>query len=179
MILPCIVLGEEPELINETTDWLERKLELRRHEALSAVKSAADSQLAPFTTDGCSGGLSAGWEYLGSVLEDFRRTHGERPPWESCCIAHDRLYHKADPRNATPSESFAARRQADLALHQCVIQTGQQRTAQLSASYGLSAEQITALYETVANLMYRAVRIGGIPCSGLPWRWGYGWPQCD
>ena len=34
-------------------------------------------------------------------------------------------------------------------------------------------------HEAVASLMYRAVRLGGIPCSGLPWRWGYGWPECD
>ena len=34
------------------------------------------------------------------------------------------------------------------------------------------------LYAAIAELMYRAVRIGGIPCSGLPWRWGYGWPEC-
>ena len=35
------------------------------------------------------------------------------------------------------------------------------------------------VYEVIGDLMYRAVRIGGIPCSGLPWRWGYGWPECD
>jgi hypothetical protein len=35
------------------------------------------------------------------------------------------------------------------------------------------------IYQGIADLMYRAVRLGGIPCSGLPWRWGYGWPACD
>ena len=31
----------------------------------------------------------------------------------------------------------------------------------------------------IADLMYRAVRIGGVPCTGLPWPWDYGWPECD
>ena len=30
-----------------------------------------------------------------------------------------------------------------------------------------------------ADMMYRAVRIGGGPCTGLPWRWGNGWPGCN
>ena len=37
---------------------------------------------------------------------------------------------------------------------------------------------VETLYAANAELMYSAVRIGGIPCSALPWRWGYGWPEC-
>ena len=79
----------------------------------------------------------------------------------------------------TPDESFEARKDADLTLKACVIETGIERAPKLVKEYKLSTEQVSLLYETVANLMYRAVRLGGIPCSGLPWRWGYGWPECE
>lgn len=36
----------------------------------------------PFTTDGCSGGMSALWQLV------FRRS----PPWEDLCITHDKAY---------------------------------------------------------------------------------------
>lgn len=36
----------------------------------------------PFTTDGCSGGLSWLW----------RNLYRTPPPWEALCIEHDRLY---------------------------------------------------------------------------------------
>ena len=51
--------------------------------------------------------------------------------------------------------------------------------AVLNDEYGLSVDQVEVLYDSIAGLMYRAVRIGGVPCSGLPWRWGYGWPACE
>lgn len=44
---------------------------------------------SPFTTDGCSGGMSALWRLacrLGAVAESV-------PPWEGDCVAHDRAYH--------------------------------------------------------------------------------------
>jgi len=31
----------------------------------------------------------------------------------------------------------------------------------------------------IAEIMYRAVRLGGAPCTTLPWRWGFGWPKCE
>jgi len=171
--------ADEPAPNEPMMDTLERQLELDRHARLALRRSAPDSRLAPFTTDGCSGGLSAGWDYLGAWFARFRTVHGDRPPWESCCVAHDRLYHAAGPRDATPEESFERRRDADLALRACVIETGAERVHELSAEYGLSEEQIAGLYRTVADLMYRSVRLGGIPCSPFPWRWGYGWPACD
>jgi hypothetical protein len=159
-------------------DSMERALEMWRHQRLVQRKLAAQSELTEFATDGCSGGLSAGWEYLATTLPRFRQIHGDRPPWESCCIAHDRLYHAAGGREATAAESFEARKAADLALQTCIVATGANRVSELGREYDLSAEQVAALYDTVAALMYRAVRIGGVPCSGLPWRWGYGWPEC-
>jgi hypothetical protein len=149
------------------------------HGRLVLIKAAPGSVLADFTTDGCSGGLSAGWDYLAQRLPAFRDRHGERPPWELCCVAHDRLYHTGGPRDAMASESFGARKAADLALKVCVLEAGIERTQELVDEYGLSAEQVGTIYEAVAELMYRAVRVGGVPCSGLPWRWGYGWPDCE
>jgi len=40
-------------------------------------------------------------------------------------------------------------------------------------------KQVMSLYESIAESMYTAVRLGGMPCTGLAWRWGYGWPACN
>jgi hypothetical protein len=167
------------ETAESGVDALERQLEMQRHEQLVVRKASPDSMLAPFTSDGCSGGLSVGWEYLAGKIQRFQATHGTRPAWEACCITHDRVYHSAGPREATAAESFTARREADLELRACVLGIGVKRTPELSAEYGVSAEEVELLYAAIADLMYRAVRIGGMPCTGLPWRWGYGWPACD
>lgn len=171
--------GQESPTMNATLDSAERKLELWRHEHLTVVKQSSTATLAPFTTDGCSGGLSSAWDYMASVLPEFGKTHGQAPPWENCCIEHDRAYHNGGARDITAEKSFEVRKQADVALEACVLATGKERAPQLSQEYGLSNEQILRLYDVVAAMMYRAVRIGGPPCSDLPWRWGYGWPKCD
>ncbi len=167
--------AQSPSLI----DGLEQTLELSRHQRLVEQQQRPDASLAPFTTDGCSGGLSVGWNYLSNAIEALRNNHGEHPPWESCCIAHDRDYHQAGGRGITADQSFEARRQADETLKDCVLGIGAERTPELSEQYGLSAQEVGVIYQGIADLMYRAVRLGGIPCSGLPWRWGYGWPACD
>jgi hypothetical protein len=165
-----------PEALFDSLEW---KLEKELHEKLVARKQLADSDLSPFATDGCSGGLSVGWGYLSENIEHIREIHGDKPPWESCCVVHDRAYHQAGPRAATSEMSFAARREADSLLRACVIETGAERAPELSLQYELSEENIELLYQVIADLMYRAVRLGGVPCSGLPWRWGYGWPSCE
>ncbi len=150
-----------------------------RHELLAAIKTHPQNELTEFTTDGCSGGLSIGWEYLASKIDKFKNMHGTQPAWEQCCIAHDLLYHTGGSKEATAAASFEARKQADHALKVCVLDTGSQRSKALSAEYNISSGDVELLYNTIANLMYRAVRVGGMPCTGLPWRWGYGWPGCD
>jgi hypothetical protein len=160
-------------------DALERQLEMKRHDQLVMLKNDPKSTLAEFTTDGCSGGLSVGWEYLAGKIQHFHAMHGTRPAWESCCVTHDRAYHTGGPRQTTAAESFAARREADLALKTCVLETGMKRIPELSAEYTISAREVETLYRAIAALMYRSVRIGGMPCTGLPWRWGYGWPECE
>lgn len=116
---------------------------------------------------------------MADKLPSFQHGLGNHPPWEACCITHDRAYHAAGQRQADINESFKQRRAADLALEKCVIETGLQQKQQLLDDYGLSAQDVKLLYSAIAALMYRAVRIGGMPCTGLPWRWGYGWPKCE
>lgn len=163
-----------PGLLEE----LEKKLELGRHEQLVETIKRGDAELSEFTTDGCSGGLSAGWRYLFQSIDRLEENHGHVPPWESCCVSHDRDYHRAAGRSMTAEQSFAARLKADESLRRCVIDTGTERAPELLQHYKISAEEVEDIYLMVATLMYRAVRIGGVPCSGLPWRWGYGWPAC-
>jgi len=157
---------------------LERHLEMGRHQNLQVVKNRAGSTLSDFQSDGCSGGLSVGWEYMAAKIPDFQGTHGDKPAWESCCKTHDRAYHTGATRDATPEMSFEARREADLALKECVIETGTQRSSALTKKYHISAAELEHMYNGIANMMYGAVRIGGMPCTDLPWRWGYGWPDC-
>jgi hypothetical protein len=157
-------------------DRLELWIELPAHERFVAAKSAPDAALAPFATDGCSGGLSAGWTFAARQIPALAEHHGEHPPWEACCVEHDRAYHRAPGDDALAS--FAARRRADESMRACVLAEGVARREALIQDYGLSAGMVDLLYEGIAGAMYRAVRLGGAPCSRLPWRWGYGWPQC-
>jgi hypothetical protein len=167
--------AHSPRLIDD----LELKIEYSRHERLVKRRTAEGAALAPFRSDGCSGGLSTGWAFISATLPTIARRHGHRPPWENCCIAHDRAYHLGGASDGDAKASFEARRTADEELRVCVIRTGEDRLDALSAGYGLNREEVSRLYRTIADIMYRAVRLGGAPCSGLAWRWGFGWPQCD
>jgi len=162
-----------------TVEPLEHQIEIKRHEQLEAIKNRPGNILAAFTTDGCSGGLSVGWEYLAGMIKEFHAAHGTRPPWESCCITHDRKYHTGGVREITAEESFQARREADNDLRNCILQSGKERTSELRREHSIPDKEVETIYTGIADLMYRAVRIGGMPCTGLPWRWGYGWPECE
>lgn len=179
LLFPGNTCAETTGKLESGVEALERQLEMGRHEQLVAVKAQPQSVLSEFTTDGCSGGLSVGWEYLAGRIRNFHDRHGTKPPWESCCITHDQAYHTGGGRDADAAESFAARRQADLALKGCVLETGIKRIPELSAEYNIPPREVEPLYTAIAALMYRAVRVGGMPCTGLPWRWGYGWPECE
>ncbi|MBT8329819.1 MAG: hypothetical protein KJN87_08955 [Desulfofustis sp.] len=181
LLLPLCSSAESEDQATSTSllDDLERSLELGRHERLVKEKQNPDHHLSDFTTDGCSGGLSVGWQHLSQKIDFLKKVHGELPPWEPCCVSHDRLYHEAGEGDISAEKSFEARRQADEELRGCVLDTGVSRASELSSEYGLSVEEVGKVYEVIGDLMYRAVRIGGVPCSGLPWRWGYGWPDCN
>jgi len=161
------------------SDDADTNLELRLHQQFQDRIASTDSVLADFTTDGCSGGMSAGWEYFATQPGVFRERHGSSPPWESCCVDHDRVYHNGGGEGLTAMESYSLRQQADDELRACVLSTAAKRSAQLQSDYSLSEKQVMRLYETIAASMHTAVRLGGMPCTGLAWRWGYGWPSCD
>jgi len=162
----------------DTNTSLEYRIEISQHEQLVKTRTSAGAKLAPFASDGCSGGLSVGWNLVSSTFPEIARLHGDQPPWERCCLAHDRLYHTGGPVNADAKMSFEARRAADEQLRQCVMEVGEERTEDLATAYGLSRERVILLYRATAEIMYRAVRLGGAPCTPLPWRWGFGWPLC-
>lgn len=166
-----------PSLLADA-DTLERQLELVLHEKLLIAKSNPDASLTEFTSDGCSGGLSVGWEYLADRIPDFEKTHGTEPAWKACCESHDLVYHAGGTRTDTATSSFEARRKADIDLKACVIETGTRRSPELTKAYNISETELKKIYRGIANIMYGAVRIGGMPCTDLPWRWGYGWPEC-
>jgi hypothetical protein len=153
-------------------------LELSLQQRFQDRVSSPDSVIAEFTTDGCSGGLSVGWDHFARQAGFFRDRHGTQPPWENCCVEHDRAYHVGGGAGLTAAQSFAVREQADDELRACVISTATGRRARLAAEYGLDEEQVAELYKTIATSMHLSVRLGGMPCTGLSWRWGYGWPDC-
>ena len=156
---------------------LQRKVEMPGHVALMAVVADPATTLAPFETDGCSGGLSTTWRVVADLFPDFAEAHEGRPPWEACCVAHDRLYH--DAASATePGQSYDARLAADEALRACVVAGAAARLPALADRYDVTEDQVRAAYRTIGDTMFTAVRFGGGPCTGLPWRWGYGYPGC-
>jgi hypothetical protein len=180
LLLPlCVAWAQDAAQSLALLDDLEFKIEVGRHERLIKRRSSEGATLAPFASDGCSGNLSTGWSLVATTLPTVAKHHGDRPPWEGCCVAHDRLYHEGGASGLDARASFAARRVADEQLRLCVIKTGEDRLDALSADYKLSRDEVFRLYRTIADVMYRAVRFGGGPCSGLSWRWGFGWPQCD
>ncbi|MDU9005662.1 hypothetical protein [Sedimentitalea todarodis] len=175
LILPGSVVAQSDD---GESDGIGRALELPAHRALIARIGKDGTTLAPFETDGCSGGLSGVWRLVSSQLPDFAAVHKEAPPWEACCVIHDRAYH-AIAGARTARASYDARLQADAALRSCVVDTGESRKAQVADHYEVAVETVEQAYSVIAESMYLAVRFGGGPCSGLPWRWGYGWPDCS
>ncbi len=133
--------------------WL-GQLEAPASQLLDDVMAAQGYEPSPFTTDGCSGGLSLLWRQLSQS--------GNGPPFEHCCIRHDRSYHAAGQAR-DPVQSYRARLDADQSLRRCV-------ETQLQDNPSLA--------RTVSKAVYGAVRFAGGPCSGLSWRWGYGYPTC-
>jgi hypothetical protein len=169
--LPAIAKGEP------TTGPLSHALEIPSHRWLAGVRQAPGTVLAPFTTDGCSGGMSSLWTLIADQYPAFAEAHEGVPPWEDCCVAHDRAYHAGGP-DPDPEASYGARVAADEALRRCVAATASDRDDVLRQLYGMTGAQVRRVYEAIGAAMFHAVRLGGGPCTGLPWRWGYGYPNC-
>ncbi|WP_372570884.1 hypothetical protein [Ruegeria jejuensis] len=153
-----------------------KALEMPAHRTLMALRATAE--LRPFETDGCSGGLSSSWELVAETFPDFEESFDGAPPWEDCCVTHDRAYHDASGTQEA-DQSYEARLVADQALRACVVATGAEQEQALADRYDVSRNTVRQAYANIAGAMFLAVRFGGGPCSGLPWRWGYGYPSCD
>lgn len=156
--------GPLSELSENLENALLKKLEAAQHGA----------RIQTFTSDGCSGGLSSGWESMAAHFPPFKQHFGELPPWQQCCVAHDRLYWVG-----VIKDGYKERKQADAELRHCVIAKGEELAPELANKFHMSEQEVQRAFTLAGRLMYHAVRFGGRPCSGLPWRWGYGWPQCN
>lgn len=127
------------------------------------------AQLKPFTTDGCSGGMSWAW----------RKLHGTPPPWEGECVAHDRAYHRGGSRRA--------KRFVDLRflahLKRRITAEYWKRTYHPGPLPWWLREwvlvrrrrgRLVESWPVLALAMFHAVRVGGVPWLPTSWRWGYG-----
>lgn len=141
---------------------------------LAKAQSRSGVSIRPFESDGCSGGLSDAWAYVAQAVPAVRQSLGARPPWQHCCVEHDRVYWQGETK-----QGYQLRLEADKALQVCVEQSGVTQRKALSKRLALNKDEIQQLFNVSAAMMYQAVRAGGKPCSYLPWRWGYGWPQCS
>ncbi len=158
-------------------EQLARGMQLRAHALLLERVTEQGGVPNAFTTDGCSGGLSASWGQIAAHWPGFAARYQSSPPFEACCITHDRAYHGISGAR-TPEASYGARLQADQQLRHCVRQVAAEQGEGLAAEYGVSREALERGFWQLSQAMYFAVRFGGGPCSGLSWRWGYGYPEC-
>ncbi len=81
-----------------------------------------------------------------SMYPDQNYFPGQEHKWIHCCIAHDIAYWIGGTADQ--------REVADTELKNCVTQA-------------------TNKYH--GKMMYLGVKVGGVPGTGLPWAWGYGW----
>ena len=176
-VICFLCLGASDAASADWTEQFSRGVEIPSHRRLETVRNDPATELAEFTTDGCSGGMSSLWSFVADQYPAFAEAHGGHPPWEECCILHDRAYHSAGP-DPDADASYSARLSADAELRACVASTADARDAVLKDEYGLTEAQVRSAYSGIAEAMFIAVRLGGGPCTGLPWRWGYGYPQC-
>ena len=167
-ISPVELLAQNP--LDAVAESLERD-QLTR---LAAQQNRAGIQIAAFRSDGCSGGMSQSWGFLADTLPKFAAYAGTQPPWEHCCVAHDRDYWRGETQNG-----FKKRERSDAQLRICVNATGEQRGAEIAQTLSLPQQEIVDMINLTSQLMYQAVRLGGGPCTGFPWRWGHGWPKCS
>lgn len=155
--------------------WLYQIEEQFENKRLLKLATAQQSQtINKFTTDGCSGGMSQAWDFFAQALPVFAKQLKDQPPWQDCCVAHDRLYWRGATKNG-----YQKRQAADLKLQICVIKTGERLAPRLEQQYKIPKATIESIFSTTADIMYTAVRLGGKPCTPFPWRWGYGWPMCS
>jgi len=165
---PALLNAQDP--LGEVVEALENQ-QMKR---LAAQQNRPNVFITEFRSDGCSGGMSETWSNLADVFPEFARFAGDKPPWEQCCVDHDLRYWRGETENG-----FSKREYSDTVLRECVKLTGAEQSDAIAARLGLPEQEIITLINLTGDLMYHAVRVGGAPCTGLPWRWGHGWPPCS
>ena len=171
-LLGCLLLSA-PATAQDPLESIAAALENRQMQRLADRQNEPGARIKPFDTDGCSGGMSETWEYLAKTLPEFTRYIGDKPPWEHCCVTHDRDYWQGDTE-----AGYTKRQLSDAQLRDCVQRTGRDQADMIAENLNIPRAEVIRLVDLTSELMYLAVRIGGGPCSGLPWRWGHGWPTC-
>ena len=145
-------------------------------EQMKALELAKQQySLEPFSSDGCSGNVSNLWESAVTTLSSQFPLFAEKYattqdiPFEAACITHDETYHKGEG-------GYIARLQADNELRTAIINYGITNSNDIQARTGMSStEQVIFMYEFIAESVYRGVRLGGAPCTGMSYAWGFGY----
>lgn len=147
--------------------------EAKQMEQLERTKGA--HVRSEFESDGCSGNISTSWTNVISELNErfpsFKENYPnpETLPFEPACVTHDQTYHQGDG-------GYIGRLRADNKLREDIIIYGIENTEILKKSTGLKTdEEVIFIYEKIAEIVYRGVRLGGAPCTGMPYAWGYGY----
>jgi len=125
-ICPVGLIAQNP--LDAVTESFEREQMTR----LAAQQKRPGIHIAAFRSDGCSGGMSQSWGFLADTLPKFADYAGTQPPWEHCCVAHDRDYWQGETKNG-----FNKREQSDAQLRTCVNATGEQRGAEIAQTLSL------------------------------------------
>lgn len=148
------------------------------YERLRRSYLASGRKLSRFWSDGCSAGLSPGWRMAALANPFLARNATGGPPFEHCCVEHDRVYHSAARDYPSPQASIRARALADDALRRCVRRSGLEVKRKIEATTGVSASATALSYGFLGEVMQGAVTAAGGPCTGASWRWGNGSAQC-
>ena len=133
------------------------------------------TSLEPFTSDGCSANVSSNWraaiKKVSQHSASFATTYADLAtiPFESACIEHDQAYHPG-------TGGYVGRLTADNQLRAAILTYGMTNSALIQTRTGLgSPAEAVYLYELLAEAIYRGVRLGGAPCTGEPYAWGFGY----
>jgi hypothetical protein len=81
-------------------------------------------------------------------------------------------------RGASADDTMASKWDIDAAERELEPWRHERLLARRAETYGLDEAQQRTPYEAIAGFIDRAARLGGMPGTSLPWRWGYRWPEC-
>ena len=148
---------------------------IERQQMMRLEQTKEQTIRTPFVTDGCSGNVSKAWSevvgQLSSIFSDIdeRYFNAQNIPFEYACEAHDKLYHEG-------TGGYVGRLQADNTLRREILEYAITHTDDIKRRTRLKTDESAIfLYETIADIIYRGVRLGGAPCSGESYAWGYGY----